>query len=118
MGLLSRLLGAVGSPRSSSDWDRICHETKWDFVEETSRGVKLRKKLAEKYQHMETGEEAVYYRKDTRIEWHHWENHEDWPEYVDIAMDEGECWDSDFDDGELYGLWGHIMGGGTWKRER
>lgn len=118
MGLISRLLGAVESPRSSSDWDRIRRETKWDFVEETKRGVKLREKKAKEYQHMETGGRAVYYRADTRIEWHHWTESDDWPEYVDIAMEEVECWESDFESDDLPALWGHIMGGGTWKRER
>ena len=118
MGLIERLLGTVQSPRSSSDWDCIRSETKWDFVEETSRGVKLRQKKAKEYQHMETGERAVYYRHDTKIEWHHWTDSDDWPVYVDIAMDKGECWADEFDDGEIYGLWGAMMGGGRWKRER
>ena len=118
MGILDKALKIIQSPRGSSDWDRTKKETKWDFVKKSTRGVKLRKKYAEEYQNMETGKTATYYRKDTRVEWHHHEDYENWPEYVEVAMEEGECWESDVNLDGLPTLWGHILGGGTWRRER
>jgi len=119
MSIVDKLFDIFEDPMRSSDWDKIRQEIKWDFIKETNRGVKLKKKKCEQYKNMETGEIATYYRTDTKIEWHHFDEQNDWPSYVELARKNGECWNNEFDDGRLPEFWGQIMskGGRIWYKE-
>lgn len=119
--LLDRFLGnglTGESIRWSDEWKEIKSGTKWTFVEQTSYGVKLRKKFCKRMKHMETGEVQDIYRRDTEVEWH--EHTDVWPDYVFEAVDNGEVWWADVKDpDDVPKMWPEIMtnGGSLWRKE-
>lgn len=82
----------------SSSWNEIKIGTKWEFVKKSDYGVKLNKKLCRRMKNMETGEIQDIYRADAvETEWHQYKNRDEWPDYVDISIDNGEVWDDEVD---------------------